>query len=58
MVELRDDEQGFLLLTAAFFGLLFGVKALVCQLIPVTKTSRLKIASKTTKMIQSGEAPF
>ena len=35
VVELRDDGQGFSLLSAAFFGLLFGVEALVCQLIPV-----------------------
>ena len=62
VVELRDDGQGFSLLSAAFFGLLFGVEALVCQLNTsglLTKTSRLKIASKTTiTTIQSGEALF
>ena len=35
MVELRDDGQGFSLLSAAFVGFLFGVEALVCQLVPV-----------------------
>ena len=35
LVELRDDGQGFSLLSAAFFDLLFGVEALVCQFIPV-----------------------
>ena len=36
VVELRDDGQGFSLLSATFFGILFGGEALVCQLIPVT----------------------
>ena len=35
VVELRDDGRNFSLLGATFFGLLFGVEALVCQLIPV-----------------------
>ena len=30
-----DDGQHFSPLSAAFFGLLFEVEALVCQLIPV-----------------------
>ena len=34
MVEFRDDGL-FSLLSAALFGLLFGVEALVFQLIPV-----------------------
>ena len=56
VVELRDDGRVFSPLSAAFFGLLFGVEALGGLL---TKTSRLKIAYKTTTtIIQSGEAPF
>jgi len=35
VVESRDDGQGFSLLSAAFFGLLFRAEALVCQLTSV-----------------------
>ena len=35
VTELLDDGRVFSPLSAAFFGLLFGVEALVCQLIPV-----------------------